>query len=200
MQAVEDLVLGVEDESVVVLLGASGRPAVWAFSSDRKPISCGSPLLVEAGDGVHQLLVLAVDRLLLALQVGLRPREPGLGALQLATDLAELVPGRLHLGARDLEVVARGAQLGPDRDSAAYGTPGPLARLVEVGLGVLHGVLGLRLLVAKVLDVGVGERGRAPPTPRGGHRDGDDQALACGGGEESHRMSLRGRGSGHSGR
>jgi hypothetical protein len=49
----------------------------------------------------------------------------------------------------------------------------------------------LRLLVAQMLDVGprgrVEERSGHDAYAQGTRRDGDDQALADGGGEESHR-------------
>jgi hypothetical protein len=47
-------------------------------------------------------------------------------------------------------------------------------------------VLRLRLLVTQVLDVGV-RKGGGRTYAQGDRRGGDDQALACGGGEESHR-------------
>ena len=40
-------------------------------------------------------------------------------ARQLATDLVEPVAGGLHVGARDLEVVARGGSSDRERDSAS---------------------------------------------------------------------------------
>jgi hypothetical protein len=64
------------------------------------------------------------------------------------------------------------------------------ARLVQVDLGVLDGVLRLRPLVLQMLDVRPGVRAgdRGEHSYRQGpRRDGDGQALAGGGGEESHR-------------
>ena len=52
---------------------------------------------------------------------------------------------------------------------------------------MLHGVLGLRLLIAKMLDVCVCEWSRCTAYAKAVTVMDDDQALACGGGEESHR-------------
>ena len=51
---------------------------------------------------------------------------------------------------------------------------------------MLDGVLRLGLLVTQVLDVGMRERG-GRTYAQCHRRGGDNQALACGGGEESHR-------------
>jgi hypothetical protein len=89
--------------------------------------------------------------------------------------------------ASDVEVVTRGAELRPRLAEGGVRTARHAARLVDVGLRVLHGVLRLRLLVAEVLDVGVGEWGRRTAYAQSDRRGGDNQALACGDGEESHR-------------
>src|SRR4029079_10766589 len=55
--------------------------------------------------------------------------------------------------------VAGAARRRPRLGERGVRTARHAARLVEVGLRVLHGVLRLRLLVAEVLDVGGGEGG-----------------------------------------
>jgi hypothetical protein len=91
------------------------------------------------------------------------------------------------MGVRDLEVVSSGVELRarPGQRDVRLGRL--MARLVEVRLGVLRRVLGLRLLVTQVLDVGMSERAGRRTYAQGTCQDGGDQAAADGGGEETHR-------------
>jgi hypothetical protein len=52
---------------------------------------------------------------------------------------------------------------------------------------MVHGVLRLRLLVPEVLDVRVSQRAGDDAHAESSDHRGGDQALASGGGEETHR-------------
>ena len=156
-------------------------------SSDRNPDELGVAVLVEGGDGVDQAVVLAGHCPLAARLVGYGLGQPDPGASELALDLVQPVPCLLHVGARDLEVVPCRVQVRPRPRQRGVRPVGLLAGLVEVRLRVLGRVLCLRLLVTQVLDVGLSERGGRHTHAQGTRRDGDDQALADGGGEETHR-------------
>ena len=131
------------------------------------------------------------DRLLSLGQVGLRAAEAGASTDQLVLDLFETDACGLGVGARDLQVVTCGAQVGTRARQRDVRRAALLARLVEVDLGALDRVLRLRLLLLQMmLGVGVGERaGERADTERTGRTD-DGQAAAGGDGEESHRCAF----------
>lgn len=87
----------------------------------------------------------------------------------------------------DLEVVTGGAEPGVRMAQRSGRTHRLLARLVEIGLSVPDRVLGLALLVAQMLDVGMGERSGRGAQDECPSRTDNGQASAGGGGEESHR-------------
>ncbi len=125
--------------------------------------------------------------LLAASQVGLGGGEPHLRPLELALDLVQPVASGVDVGPRDLQVVTGRPQLGARPAQRGSRPRGLLARLVEVGLRVLDGVLGLALLVTQMLDVGVGQRGGGGAQDERSGRAGHGQASTGGDGEESHR-------------
>ena len=134
-------------------------------------------------------------RLLAPGQVGLGGGESDLRPLELTPQLLEPGARRLHVVARDLEVVPGCPELVAGPAQRGRGTRGLLAGLVEVRPGVLDRVLGLALLVAQMLDVSLRQRGGGGAQDESRCRAGNGQAPAGGGGEESHRepSGVRGR-------